>query len=66
MSNTMSEINRRPEHKKVLKMLIDHDLSQKELAAHLDVTPQAVNNRMKRGSIEPLVEAINEIEGNNG
>jgi predicted transcriptional regulator len=61
----MKELNRSPEHKKVLKMMIDHDITQKEVADYLDVTPQAVNNRLKRGSIEPIVEAINELAGIN-
>lgn len=47
-----------------MKMMIDADITQKMLAKHLDITPQAVNNRLKRGSVEPLIGAIEEIKTN--
>lgn len=47
-----------------MKKMIDADITQKMLAKHLDITPQAVNNRLKRGSVEPLMTAIEEIEEN--
>lgn len=47
--------------KYIKKLLIDHDLRQKDLAEHLNVTPQAINNRIKMGRIEPLLKAIEEL-----
>ncbi|WP_138431207.1 winged helix-turn-helix transcriptional regulator [Fodinibius saliphilus] len=61
----MQKRNRNKAEKKVLKMMIDADVSQKMIAEHLDITPQAVNNRLKRGSVEPLIKAIEELEEQN-
>ncbi|NGP87272.1 helix-turn-helix transcriptional regulator [Fodinibius halophilus] len=61
----MQKRNRNKAEKKVLKMMIDADVSQKMIAEHLGITPQAVNNRLKRGSVEPLIEAIEELEEQN-
>jgi len=54
-------LQRNEAEKEVLKQLIDAGLTQKELAEHLNITPQAVNNRLKRGSVEPLLKAIKEL-----
>lgn len=54
-------LHRNEAEKEVLKQLIDAGLTQKELAEHLNITPQAVNNRLKRGSVEPLLKAIKEL-----
>ncbi len=43
-------------------MMIDADITQKMIAKHLEITPQAVNNRLKRGSVDPLIEAIEELK----
>ena len=43
-------------------MMIDADITQKMIAKHLDITPQAVNNRLKRGSVDPLIKAIEELQ----
>lgn len=45
-----------------MKMMIDADITQKMIANHLGITPQAVNNRLKRGSVEPLIKAIEELQ----
>ncbi len=58
----MQKRNRNEAEKKVIKMMIDAGVTQKMVAEHLDITPQAVNNRLKRGSVEPLIIAINELE----
>ncbi len=34
--------------KELLKMMIDFDVDQTQLAEHEGVTPQAINNRLKR------------------
>lgn len=34
--------------KDLLKMMIDYDVDQTDLANHEGVTPQAINNRLKR------------------
>lgn len=57
----MQNRKRNEAEKKVMKMMIDADITQKMIAKHLDITPQAVNNRLKRGSVEPLIEAIEEL-----
>ncbi len=57
----MKAQSKEDKEKKVKKLLIEHDLSQKQIAEYLDITPQAVNNRIKRGSIEPILEAIEEL-----
>lgn len=58
----MPKRKRNEAEKKVIKMMIDADVSQKMVAKHLGITPQAVNNRLKRGSVAPLIEAIRELE----
>ncbi len=58
----MQKRNRNEAEKEVMKMMIDADLTQKMVTEHLGITPQAVNNRLKRGSVEPLIEAIEELE----
>ena len=58
----MQKRNRNEAEKKVIKMMIDAGVTQKMVAEHLDITPQAVNNRLKRGSVEPLIEAIEELQ----
>ncbi len=58
----MQKRDRNEAEKEVLKMMIDAGITQKMIAKHLDITPQAVNNRLKRGSVEPLIEAIEELE----
>ncbi len=45
-----------------MKEIIDAGLTQKIIADHLGITPQAVNNRIKRGSVEPIRKAIKELE----
>lgn len=58
----MQKRKRNEAEKKVIKMMIDAGITQKMVAKHLDITPQAVNNRLKRGSVEPLIEAIEELK----
>jgi predicted transcriptional regulator len=58
----MQKRKRNEAEKKVIKMMIDAGVTQKMVAKHLGITPQAVNNRLKRGSVEPLIEAIEELE----
>lgn len=58
----MQKRKRNEAEKKVIKMMIDVGVTQKMVAKHLGITPQAVNNRLKRGSVEPLIEAIEELE----
>jgi predicted transcriptional regulator len=58
----MQKRDRNEAEKEVLKMMIDAGITQKMIAKHLDITPQAVNNRLKRGSVDPLVEAIEELK----
>ncbi len=58
----MQKRKRNDAEKKVIKMMIDAGITQKMVAEHLDITPQAVNNRLKRGSVEPLIEAIEELK----
>ncbi len=58
----MQKRKRNEAEKKVIKMMIDAGVTQKMVAEHLDITPQAVNNRLKRGSVEPLIEAIEELK----
>jgi len=58
----MQRRDRNEAEKEVLKMMIDAGITQKMIAKHLDITPQAVNNRLKRGSVDPLIEAIEELE----
>ncbi len=50
-----------PKGRKVKKLLIEYDLNQKMLAEHLGITPQAVNNRITRGSTKLLLKAIEEL-----
>lgn len=58
----MQNRKRNEAEKEVMKMMIDADVTQKMIAKHLDITPQAVNNRLKRGSVAPLIEAIEELQ----
>ena len=58
----MQKRKRNEAEKEVIKMMIDAGVTQKMVAEHLDITPQAVNNRLKRGSVEPLIKAIEELE----
>lgn len=58
----MQKRKRNEAEKKVIKMMIDAGITQKMVAKHMDITPQAVNNRLKRGSVEPLIEAIEELK----
>jgi len=58
----MEKITRSKKEKEALKHMIDADVNQKMIAKHLDITPQAVNNRLKRGSTEVLHEAIEDIK----
>lgn len=58
----MQKRKRNEAEKKVIKMMIDADVTQKMVAKHLGITPQAVNNRLKRGSVAPLIEAVEELE----
>lgn len=58
----MQKRKRNEAEKRVMKMMIDTGVTQKMVAKHLGITPQAVNNRLKRGSVEPLIEAIEELE----
>lgn len=58
----MQRRKRNEAEKRVIKMMIDAGVNQKMVAEHLGITPQAVNNRLKRGSVEPLVEAIDELK----
>lgn len=58
----MQKRKRNDAEKKVIKMMIDADVTQKMVAKHLGITPQAVNNRLKRGSVAPLIEAVEELE----
>lgn len=58
----MQKRKRNEAEKKVIKMMIDADITQKMVAKHLGITPQAVNNRLKRGSVAPLIEAVEELE----
>jgi len=58
----MQKRNRNEAEKKVIKMMIDAGVTQKMVAEHLGVTPQAVNNRLKRGSVDPLIQAIEELK----
>jgi predicted transcriptional regulator len=58
----MQNRKRNKAEKEVMKMMIDADITQKMIAKHLDITPQAVNNRLKRGSVDPLVKAIEELQ----
>ena len=58
----MQKRNRNEAEKEVIKMMIDAGVTQKMVAEHLGITPQAVNNRLKRGSVEPLITAINELD----
>jgi predicted transcriptional regulator len=58
----MQKRKRNEAEKKAIKMMIDAGVTQKMVAKHLGITPQAVNNRLKRGSVEPLIEAIEELE----
>lgn len=58
----MQKRKRNEAEKKVIKMMIDAGITQKMVAKHMDITPQAVNNRLKRGSVEPLIDAIEELK----
>lgn len=58
----MQKRKRNETEKKVIKMMIDAGVTQKMVADHLEITPQAVNNRLKRGSVEPLIKAIDELK----
>lgn len=58
----MQKRTRNEAEKEVMKKMIDSDITQKMIAEHLGITPQAVNNRLKRGSVEPLIDAIEELE----
>lgn len=58
----MEKIERSDSEKKVRKMMIDAGVNQRMVAKHLGVTPQAVNNRLKRGKVTPIIEAIEELE----
>ncbi|WP_445664145.1 winged helix-turn-helix transcriptional regulator [Fodinibius sp. AD559] len=58
----MQNRKRNEAEKEVMKMMIDADITQKMIAEHLDITPQAVNNRLKRGSVDPLIKAIEELQ----
>lgn len=58
----MQKRKRNDAEKKVMKMMIDTGITQKMIAKHLDITPQAVNNRLKRGSVDPLIEAIDDLK----
>lgn len=58
----MERVERNDAEKKALKMMIDVGVNQKMLAKYLDITPQAINNRLKRGKIAPLIEAIQELD----
>lgn len=58
----MQKRKRNDAEKEVIKMMIDAGITQKMIAEHLGITPQAVNNRLKRGSVEPLIRAIDELE----
>ncbi|MGM0545593.1 MAG: sigma factor-like helix-turn-helix DNA-binding protein [Bacteroidota bacterium] len=57
----MQNRKRNEAEKEVMKMMIDEDITQKMIAKHLGITPQAVNNRLKRGSVDPLITAIEEL-----
>jgi len=59
----MGRMIRNDVEKKVIKEIIDAGLTQKMIADHLGVTPQAVNNRLKRGKVEPILKAIRELSG---
>lgn len=61
----MQNRKRNEAEKEVMKMMIDADVTQKMIAKHLGITPQAVNNRLKRGSVEPLIEAIEQLQKEN-
>ncbi len=58
----MKKIKRSDAEKKARKMMIDTGVSQKMIAKHLGVSPQAVNNRLKRGKIEGVILAIEELD----
>ena len=58
----MQKRKRNETEKKVIKMMIDAGVTQKMVAEHLEITPQAVNNRLKRGSVDPLIKAIEELK----
>lgn len=58
----MQKRKRNEAEKKVIKMMIDAGITQKMIADHLDITPQAVNNRLKRGSVDPLIKAIDQLQ----
>ena len=58
----MQKRKRNEAEKEVIKMMIDAGITQKMIAEHLGITPQAVNNRLKRGSVDPLVDAIEELK----
>jgi len=58
----MQKRKRNETEKKVIKMMIDAGVTQKMVAEHLEITPQAVNNRLKRGSVDPLISAIEELQ----
>ena len=52
-----------PNMREIEAQIMKHSagLTWKEVAEHLGVRQSAVSNRLKRGTTEPLIKAINEL-----
>lgn len=53
---------RNPEEIRVRKLLLKYNIKQNEVADELGITFQSVYGRMKRGSVKPIIEAIDRIK----
>lgn len=44
------------------KLMVEKGITIKMLSDHLEVSTTAIHNRLNRGTVEPLIEAILEID----
>jgi predicted transcriptional regulator len=57
MSSKRSKKSERSEFEKtLLKLMIDYEVDQSDIAEHEGVSPQAINNRLKRLNDKKMIE----------